>query len=81
MEKLLQGNYVNGFLDGDVHYYYESGKKMIIERYKYNVRHGLWIYYKENGSLNKRRYFDRNTELKGKALEDKIAQLKAKGNG
>ena len=76
----MEGKYVDGNLDGIVTHYYESGRKMIIERYKYAVRHGLWVYYNEDGSFNRQRYFDHNRELKGKELEAKIQELKSKRN-
>jgi antitoxin component YwqK of YwqJK toxin-antitoxin module len=65
----MKGRYLDGNLEGDVYYYYENGKRMLIERYKYAVRH-------EDGTLNRRRYFVRNKELKGKELEEKLAEIK-----
>ncbi|MEZ4938603.1 MAG: hypothetical protein R2799_13515 [Crocinitomicaceae bacterium] len=72
-----KGNYLDGNMDGEVYTFYESGKRMIIERYKYAVRHGLWVYFNEDGTLNRKRYFNMNRELKGKELEEKLQELKS----
>lgn len=71
-----KGHYVDGNMDGEVYEYYESGKRMVIERYKHAVRHGLWVYFNKDGTLNKKRYFHFNRELKGEELEQKLEELK-----
>lgn len=71
-----KGVYVDGNMDGEVYQYFESGKRLAIERYSHAVRHGLWIYFNEDGTLHKKRYFHYNRELKGKELEEKLAELK-----
>lgn len=41
--------FVDGNINGARKYYHTNGKMERIERYKYAVRHGLWIYYNEKG--------------------------------
>jgi len=71
----MKGNNVNGNFDGEVYYYYESGKRQTIERYKHAVRHGIWVYFNEDGTLNKKRLFEKNVEIKGKEKELKIEKI------
>ena len=73
-----EGNYVDGNYNGDIKYYYPNGKMERLERYKYAVKHGWWIFFDSTGKQVGTRLFWEGKLLKGKALEDKKAELKAK---
>jgi antitoxin component YwqK of YwqJK toxin-antitoxin module len=51
--------YKNGFYDGEAIWYHPNGKKRITGNYQFNVRHGLFEYYKENGSYIGAEKFDK----------------------
>ena len=72
-----EGQYVDGNLDGLVKFYYPNGKMERIERYKYAVEHGWWVFYDNTGKQIGERLFWEGKLLKGKALEAKKAELKA----
>ncbi len=75
-----EGEYRDGHLNGDVKYYYPNGKMERLERYKYAVKHGWWIFFNDNGTQAGRKLYWEGRALKGEALEKKKAELKAKGN-
>ncbi len=72
-----EGEYVDGNFNGTIKYYYPNGKTERIERYKYAVKHGWWIFYNDKGVQVGTRLFWEGRLLKGKALEAKKAELKA----
>lgn len=71
-----EGNYKDGNLNGDVKYYYASGKMERLERYKFAVKHGWWIFFNEDGTQAGTKLFWEGRALKGQELEAKKAELK-----
>ena len=72
-----EGSYVDGNLNGEVKYYYPSGKIERLERYKFAVKHGWWIFFKEDGTQAGTKLFWEGRALKGEELEKKKAELKS----
>lgn len=72
-----EGNYVDGNFDGVVKFYYGNGNLERVERYKYAVKHGWWIFYDEEGHATGKTLFWEGRALKGQELEEKAALLKA----
>lgn len=60
-------------------YFHPNGKKMMLERYKDGVHHGWHFSYDESGQETSRKYFYYGRLLEGKALEEKMKQMKEKG--
>lgn len=75
----MKGAYKNGRLEGKVEYFNPSGSLARICRYKNHLKHGWWIAYGEDGKESNRMYYWMNKELKGKDLDAKMKELKAKG--
>lgn len=71
-----EGTYDNGNLNGDVKYYYPNGNLMRLERWKYAVKHGYWIFYGEDGKQVGYKLYWEGVQLKGDALAKKEAELK-----
>lgn len=76
-----EGNYVDGNKHGEVKIYHPNGKIAMIQRYQYAVKHGYQIVYDETGKQVGYKLFWEGVELKGKALEQKAAELKAAREG
>ncbi|MFD1552264.1 hypothetical protein DNU06_11475 [Putridiphycobacter roseus] len=72
-----EGNYLDGNFNGEVKYYYPNGKMERLERYKYAVKHGYWIFFNEDGTQAGNKLYWEGKALKGEALEKKKAELKA----
>ncbi|MDX1350943.1 MAG: hypothetical protein R3279_11875 [Putridiphycobacter sp.] len=72
-----EGSYKDGNLDGDVKYYYANGKMERLERYKYAVKHGWWIFFNVDGTQAGTKLYWEGRALKGEELEKKKAELKA----
>lgn len=72
-----EGNYKDGNFDGDIKYYYPNGKMERLERYRFAVKHGWWIFFDQEGNQVGTRLFWEGNLLEGKALETKKAELKA----
>lgn len=72
-----EGTYVDGNLNGEIKYYFTSGKIERLERYKFAVKHGWWIFFNENGTQAGTKLFWEGRALKGAELEEKKAELKA----
>jgi antitoxin component YwqK of YwqJK toxin-antitoxin module len=75
----MKGNYVDGRLEGKVEYFNPNGTIERLCRYKNHLKHGWWIAYDMGGKETNRMYYWNNKELKGKELEAKMQELKAKG--
>ena len=73
-----EGEYRDGHLNGDVKFYYTNGKMERLERYKYAVKHGWWIFFNQDGTQAGTRLYWEGRVLKGEELEQKKAELKAK---
>lgn len=73
----VEGVYKDGNYNGTVRYYYGNGKVERVEKYKYAVKHGWWIFYNDKGVLIGKELFWEGKKLKGKELEKKKAELKA----
>jgi antitoxin component YwqK of YwqJK toxin-antitoxin module len=72
-----EGNYRDGNIDGVVKHYYPSGKIQKVCRYRYAVKHGMWIFYAEDGKEEGTKLYWEGKLLKGEAREKKEAELKA----
>ncbi|MFK8037662.1 MAG: toxin-antitoxin system YwqK family antitoxin [Crocinitomicaceae bacterium] len=72
-----EGNYQDGNLNGTIKYYYANGKMEKLERYKYAVKHGWWIFFNTDGTQEGTKLFWEGRVLKGEELEKKKAELKA----
>ncbi len=72
-----EGEYLDGNLNGTVKYYHTNGKVERIERYKFAVKHGWWIFLDDKGTQVGKRLFWEGKLLKGKALIAKKEELKA----
>lgn len=73
-----EGTYDNDRLHGTIKYYSPNGKYLRIERYNLGVKHGYWIFYKEDGTQEGYKLFWEGRELKGEELAKKEAELKQK---
>jgi antitoxin component YwqK of YwqJK toxin-antitoxin module len=74
-----RGTYKNNKKVGIWDYFHPNGKKMILERYKDGVHHGWHFAYDEAGVETSRKYYYYGRLLEGKALEEKMKQMKEKG--
>ncbi len=59
--------------------YHPNGKKMLLERFKDGVHHGWHFSYDEGGLETSRKYYYYGRLLEGKALDEKMKQMKEKG--
>ncbi len=76
-----KGNYIEDRKVGVWETYHFNGIKSGLQRYKNGVKHGWCIVYDENGKEIGRSYFYYGKRLTGKALQDKLEQLKKLGIG
>lgn len=74
-----KGTYVKGKKEGVWERYHASGVKMVQERYKNGQKHGWCYAYSEAGKELGKVYYYNGQHLEGKALEQKLAELKRKG--
>jgi antitoxin component YwqK of YwqJK toxin-antitoxin module len=56
--KVLMGNLINGKKDGRWKGTFLGDRREIIENYKDGIKHGVVIYYRENGKKSYRTYFN-----------------------
>lgn len=73
------GQYVNGKKHGIWYEYYINGKPFHLYRYKNGIKHGWSISYDETGKEQYKAYFYYGRHLEGKALKEKMEQLKKLG--
>ncbi|MFN5912282.1 MAG: toxin-antitoxin system YwqK family antitoxin [Bacteroidota bacterium] len=59
--------------------YHPSGKKMMLERFKDGIHHGWHFAYNEAGVETNKKYYYYGRVLEGKALEEKMRQMKELG--
>ena len=69
--------YTNNVLNGVFKEYHQNTKMERLERYKYAVKHGWWIFFNEDGTQAGTKLYWEGKALKGDALEKKKAELKA----
>lgn len=72
-----EGNYVDGNKEGEIKHYHPNGKISLVEHYKYAVRHGFQIAFDEKGIQLGYKFYWEGVELKGAAMKQKIAEMKA----
>jgi hypothetical protein len=59
--------------------FHPNGKKMMLERFKDGVHHGWHFAYDEAGKETGKKYYYYGKVLEGKALEEKMRQMKELG--
>jgi antitoxin component YwqK of YwqJK toxin-antitoxin module len=72
-----EGNYVNGNKNGKIIFYHPNGHKRKIEQYNMGVKHGYWINFDESGKQLGYKLYWEGEQLKGEALKQKEAELRA----
>lgn len=60
METLLEGNYLNGKMEGEFQSYYPDGKIMLKAIYKNGLLDGSSYYYFPDGKVQKETKYERN---------------------
>ena len=74
-----KGTYKDDKKVGLWEYYHPNGKKMMLERFKDGIHHGWHFAYNEAGTETSRKYYYYGRLLEGKALEEKMRQMKELG--
>lgn len=74
-----EGTYVDGNKEGTVKCYHPNGRLMRLERYRYAVKHGFWVFNDEKGQMIGYQLYWEGVLLKGDAKKKKEEELKAKG--
>jgi antitoxin component YwqK of YwqJK toxin-antitoxin module len=74
-----KGSYIEDRKVGIWETYHFNGRKSGLQRFKNGIKHGWCFVYDETGKELGRSYFYYGKRLTGKALEDKLAQMKKLG--
>lgn len=73
------GQYLNSRRHGEWISYQPNGYRLMLERFKNGQQHGWSLAYDDLGKESNRVYFYYGKKVEGKALEELMAKLKAKG--
>ncbi|MBT4774943.1 MAG: hypothetical protein HON99_04425, partial [Crocinitomicaceae bacterium] len=77
----LKGNWNEGFPNGKIYKYRESGALKSQGQYKDSKKHGYWRLYTAGGDLEKKVYYLEGNLIEGKALKTYEANIQRRKDG